>query len=455
MTYQSTNPSNGEVVRTFIDHTDSELDYIIDVAANAYANVWRHKTMAERGAIVSRAAALLREQRDSFATLATLEMGKLRKEALVEVELCAAILDYYSKNASAFLAPKPITVDRGEALVVSEPLGVLFCVEPWNFPYYQLARVAGPNLMTGNTLIVKHAPNVPQCALAFEKLFTDAGAPAGVYSNVFLSNEQSAIAIADSRIRGVALTGSERAGSAVASEAGSALKKSTMELGGSDPFIVLNDADLDLAVEWAVRGRFHNAGQSCIAAKRFILVEEIADEFLSRFVIEAKKLVPGDPNDNETTLAPLCSSQALMQAESQIQEAIAGGAKVLLGGKRIDRVGCFLEPTILTNISSENPAYYQEFFSPVALVFRVENETEAARLANDSPYGLGGSIFTRDIERGKSLAHKIDSGMVYINQVPMSAPNLPFGGVRNSGFGRELSDLGIAEFVNKKLIRVA
>ncbi len=436
-------------------HTDQELETIIAIAEDTYRNIWRTKTLAERGSIVSRAAAILRKDREKFATLAMLEMGKLRREALGEVDLCAAILDYYASNASTFLSPKRIKVETGEALVESEPLGVLFCVEPWNFPYYQLARVAGPNLMAGNTLIVKHSPNVPQCALAFEKLFADAGAPVGTYSNVFLSNEQSAAAIADSRIRGVALTGSERAGSAVASEAGKALKKSTMELGGSDAFLVLEDADLELAVQWAIKGRFHNAGQSCIAAKRFILVETIADEFLSRFTSEAKKLVVGDAADESSTMAPLCSKQALEQVEHQIEDALAAGAMAILGGKRVARPGYFLEPTILTNIGSKNPAYYQEFFAPVALVFRVPNESEAVRLANDSPYGLGGSVFTQDVERAKRVARAMDTGMVYINQVPMSAPELPFGGVKNSGFGRELSDLGIGEFVSKKLIRVA
>jgi len=332
---------------------------------------------------------------------------------------------------------------------------VLFCVEPWNFPYYQLARVAGPDLMTGNVVIIKHAPNVPQCALAFEKLFLDAGAPGGVYTNVFLSNEQAAKAVADPRIRGVALTGSERAGSAVASEAGQALKKSTMELGGSDAFIVLDDADLDTAVKWGVWGKMNNTGECCVAAKRFILHETIADTFLERFRKKLAALVPGDPMDPKTTLGPLCTKGALELVEKQIQVAVDGGAKVLLGGKRLNRPGYFLEPTILTDITPENPAFHVEFFAPVALVFRVKNENEAIALANDSPYGLGGSVITKDVERGKRIARKIETGMVFINQATWTAPDLPFGGVKNSGYGRELSELGISEFVNKKLIRVA
>ena len=309
--------------------------------------------------------------------------------------------------------------------------------------------------MAGNTLVVKHAPNVPQCALAFEKLFLDAGAPVGAYTNVFLSNEQAAAAIADKRIKGVALTGSERAGEVVASEAGKALKKNTMELGGSDAFIVLDDADMDTAIKWGVWGRMNNTGQCCVAAKRFILDEKIADGFLDRFQKEIKKLVPGDPMDPKTTLGPLCTKSALDRVQKQIGDAVDGGAKVLLGGGRLDRPGYFLQPTILTDIRRENPAYYQEFFAPVALIFRVKNEKEAIQLANDSPYGLGGSVITKDIERGKRVARQIETGMVFINKATWTAPDLPFGGVKNSGYGRELSDLGIGEFVNKKLIRVA
>ena len=455
MQYQTINPFTEEVVKTFPEDTDAQLQEIIAKAEAVYKSDWRLRTLGERKAVVKKAAAILREQLDEFAKPITLEMGKLFREAQGEVELSADTLDYYADNAEAFLAPRKLTVAGGEALVESEPLGVLFCVEPWNFPYYQLARVAGPDLMAGNVLIVKHAPNVPQCALAFEKLFLDAGAPEGVYTNVFLSNEQAAKAVADPRIKGVALTGSERAGSAVAAEAGQALKKTTMELGGSDAFIVLDDADLDTAVKWGLWGRMNNTGQCCVAAKRFILHETIADTFLDRFQKELKKLVPGDPMDSKTTLGPLCTSGALDLVLKQIKTAVDGGAKVLLGGKRLDRPGYFLEPTILTNITPENPAFHQEFFAPVALIFRVKSDKEAIDLANDSPYGLGGSVITRDIERGKRVARQIETGMVFINRATWTAPDLPFGGVKNSGYGRELSDLGISEFVNKKLIRVA
>ena len=455
MAYQTINPYTEKLIKSFSEHTDAQLEAIIAKSQETYENDWSLRSLAERKKIVKKAAAILREKLDEFAKPITLEMGKLFREAQAEVKLSAAILDYYADNASTFLAPRKLTVAEGEALVESEPLGVLFCVEPWNFPYYQLARVAGPDLMAGNVLIVKHAPNVPQCALAFEKLFLDAGAPEGVYTNVFLSNEQAAGAVVDPRIKGVALTGSERAGSAVAGEAGQALKKTTMELGGSDAFIVLDDADMDTAVKWGVWGRMNNTGECCVAAKRFILHEKIADTFLDRFRRELEALVPGDPMESKTTLGPLCTKGALELVEKQIQTAIDGGAKVLTGGKRLNRPGYFLAPTILTDITPENPAFHVEFFAPVALIFRVKNEKEAIDLANDSPYGLGGSVITKDVERGKRIARQIETGMVFINQSTWTAPDLPFGGVKNSGYGRELSDLGIGEFVNKKLIRVA
>ena len=455
MRYQTINPFTEEVVKTFKEHTDAELEKIIQTAHNTYEDDWSVRSLAERKRVVSKAASILRDNMDGFAKLVTLEMGKLFREAQAEVTLSADILDYYADRAETFLAPQKLPVQQGEAMIESAPMGVLFCVEPWNFPYYQLARVAGPNLMAGNTLLVKHAPNVPECALAFEKLFLDAGAPQGAYTNVFLSNQQAARAIADPRIKGVALTGSETAGSAVGSEAGQALKKSTLELGGSDAFIVLDDADMDTAIKWGLWGRMNNTGQCCVAAKRFVLDDEIADRFIERFQDEFEKLVPGDPFDPKTTLGPLCTAAALERVLQQIRDAVDHGAKVLVGGARLARPGYFLAPTILTDVTPDNPVYHQEFFAPVALIFRVHGEREAVRLANDSPYGLGGTVITRDIERGKRIARNIDTGMVWINEATWTAPELPFGGVKNSGYGRELSQLGIGEFVNKKLIRVA
>ena len=454
MAYQSINPYTEELIKSFNEHTDEQLKAIIATAENTYKNDWRLRSLPDRKAIIKKAASIMREKRDEFATPITVEMGKLFEESRGEVDLTADILDYYADNAEKFLAPQKLNAKEADAVVESEPLGVLFCIEPWNFPYYQLVRVAAPNLMTGNTLIVKHAPNVPQCALAFEKLFLDAGAPVGAYTNVFLSNEQAAMAIADARIRGVAVTGSERAGAAVAAEAGTALKKSTMELGSNDAFIVLDDADMDTAVRWGVWGKMNTTGECCIAAKRYILDEKIADTFMARFKKELESLVPGDPMDPKTTLGPLCTARALDLVQQQIKTAVDGGAKVLLGGKRLDRPGYFLEPTILTDITPDNPAYRQEFFAPVALIFVVKNEKEAVELANDSPYGLGGSVITKDIERGKRIARQIYTGMVFINRATWTWPDLPFGGVKNSGYGRELGTLGIGEFVNKKLIAV-
>ena len=455
MAYQTINPFSEELIETYAEHTDAQLEAILAKADEAFRGEWGLKSLADRKIILKKAASILRNQIDLYAAPITLEMGKLYREAQGEVELSADILDYYADNSERFLAPETLKVGVGEAVIETAPLGVLFCIEPWNFPYYQLARVAGPNLMAGNTLIVKHASNVPRCALAFEKLFAEAGAPLGAYTNAFLSSQRCGVPIADKRVRGVAVTGSERAGAAVASEAGKALKKSTMELGGSDAYIVLDDADMGTAVKWAVWGRMNNTGQCCVAAKRFILDERIADQFLSAFKKELEKLVPGDPMDHKTTLGPLCTAEALDLVLKQIATAVESGAKVTLGGKRLDRRGYFLEPTILTEVRPDNPAYYQEFFAPVAMIFRVKDEAAAIQLANDSPYGLGGSVITTDIERGKRVARQIETGMVFINQATWTAPELPFGGVKNSGYGRELSYLGAGEFVNKKLIRVA
>ena len=332
---------------------------------------------------------------------------------------------------------------------------MLFGVEPWNFPYYQLARFAAPNIMAGNVVMVKHAECVPQCAIAFEKLWLEAGAPAGAYTNLRISHDQVARVIADPRIKGVALTGGTLAGKIVAAAAGRNMKKSTMELGGNDAFIVLEDADLEKTVTWAVWARMNNTGQCCVAGKRFIVVEALADHFLDKFQTALAALKPGDPMDKATTLGPMSTEEALVNLLDQVNRAVANGATVVMGGKRIDRPGAFMQPTILTNIKSSNPAFKEEFFGPVASFFRVKNEDEAVALANDSEFGLGGSVFTQDVARGKRVASRIDTGMVFVNHPTWTAPDLPFGGIKNSGYGRELSGVGIEEFVNKKLVRVA
>lgn len=456
MAYQTTNPYNGEVGKIFDEISDAQLEASIKAADDCFRNHWRKTSFEERKAILKRAASTMRERSQGFAELISLEMGKLIAQSQGEVALCAAILDYYADHAEAFLAPEQLASSRGEAMVESSPLGVLFGVEPWNFPYYQLVRFAAPNLMAGNVVLVKHASNVPQCALAFEGLLSDAGAPPGAYTNLFVSKDQIGRIIDDDRVRGVALTGSEGAGAVVAARAGKNLKKTTLELGGSDAFIVLDDADLEKAVKHAVSGRMGNAGQACTASKRIIVVESLADRFLEKFQAAMAGFKPGDPMDKETTLAPLSSSQALKTLLGQVEEAVGRGARLLMGGRRIDgERGEFMQPTILTDIAPDNPAYHQEFFGPVALFFRVPDEDAAVKLANDSPFGLGGSVFTSDIERGRDVARRIDTGMVFINSSAVSSPELPFGGVKNSGYGRELSSAGIQEFVNKKLIRVA
>ena len=455
MAYQSTNPYDGKVFKSFDDITDAQLENKLKTASHCYEATWRNTSFAERKAVLSKAATLMRERMQPLAELITLEMGKLIDQSVGEVKLSAAILDYYAEHAEAFLAPEKITTAKGEATVESSPIGVLFGVEPWNYPYYQIARFAAPNLMAGNVVMVKHASNVPQCALAFETLMKDAGAPAGAYTNLFVTKDQIASVIEDPRIRAIALTGSEAAGAVVAAQAGKQLKKSTMELGGSDAFIVLEDADLEKAVKHAVSGRMGNTGQACTASKRFIVVEGLADQFLDKFKAALQTFVPGNPIDKKTNLGPLSSEEALQKLLGQVDKAVAKGAKALIGGKRIEgQAGAFMQPTILTNIDQHNPAYSEEFFGPVALFFKVADEKAAIALANDSPFGLGGSVFTKDIERAKRVARQIDTGMVFINSDLVSSPELPFGGVKNSGYGRELSSAGIQEFVNKKLIRV-
>lgn len=454
MAYQSINPSTGKLLRTFAELSDAQLEAALATASACFAG-WRATSYADRAAITARAAALLRERRERFAGTVTLEMGKLIAEARGEVDLSADILDYYAQNAERFLAPEVLSPHGGEAHVESSPLGVLFGVEPWNFPYYQLARFAAPNLMAGNVVLVKHVECVPQCAALFAQLWRDAGAPVGAYTNLVISHDQASRVIDDPRVKGVALTGSVGAGRIIAGRAGHNLKKSTMELGGSDAFIVLEDADLAKTVEWAVWGRMNNTGQCCVAAKRFIVVEGLADRFLEMFGAALAKLVPGDPMDPATTLGPLSTEQALVGLVKQVDEAVAHGATLVMGGRRIKRPGAFMEATILAGVVPGNPAFREEFFGPVALFFRVKDEDEAVALANDSDFGLGGSVFTADIARGKRVASRVETGMMFVNHPTWTTPDLPFGGIKDSGYGRELSGMGIQEFVNKKLVRVS
>ena len=454
MAYQSVNPYDGKVLKSFEHFTTTQLELSLAEADRCFKS-WKLKSYAERATVLNKAAALLKTQVEDFAQLATLEMGKRIDEARAEVLYSAEILAYYALHAEQFLAPTPLLPRIGTAHMESSPIGVLFCVEPWNFPYYQLARVAGPQLMAGNTLVVKHAGNVPQCAVAFEKLLLDAGAPVGLYSNLRISHEQADKIIDDPRVKGVALTGSLAAGRSIAARAGQNLKKSTMELGGSDAFIVLDDADLAHTIPWAVWGRVYNAGQTCCAAKRFIVLESVADAFLAGFKAALESLKAGDPMDASTTLAPLSSEAALVLLLSQVDAAIAAGATLLLGGKRMPGPGAFMQPTILCDIAPGNPAYRDEFFGPVVSFFRVPDEDAAIALANDSDFGLGGSVWTQDETRGLRVASRVDTGMMFINNLHWADADLPFGGIKASGYGRELGAMGIQEFVNKKLVRTA
>jgi succinate-semialdehyde dehydrogenase/glutarate-semialdehyde dehydrogenase len=452
MEYQSVNPFDNKVVKSFAEISDKELEAKIAAATACFA-AWKHKSYVERAKIVEKAATLLHDRIDQFAHTMTLEMGKRISEAKGEIEFSSQILKYYAKNAEHFLANVALHPQAGEGHMESSPIGVIFCVEPWNFPYYQLARVAGPHLMAGNTIMVKHAGIVPQCAILFEQLWVDAGAPPGLYTNLLISHKQSAAMIDDRRIKGVALTGSTAAGRIIAASAGKNLKPSSMELGGSDAFIVLEDADIAHTIKWAVWGRMYNCGQTCCAAKRFIVVEAVADKFLAEFKKALSALKAGDPMDEKTTLGPLSTESALVGLLAQVDAAVKHGAKIELGGKRIDRPGAFMEPTILSHVEPGNPAFRDEFFGPVAMFFRVKDEDAAIALANDSDYGLGGSVFTKDLARGKRVAGRVDTGMMFINNISWSDADLPFGGIKDTGYGRELGDMGIQEFVNKKLVR--
>jgi len=454
MAYASINPSTGELVREFADISDADLFWALGRAHQCYESDWSRRSIADRAKVMSAAAAKLRQNIDEYAAYPTLEMGKLTAQSRGEVELSAKILDYYARNAEQFLKPARIG-GVGDAVVQTLPIGVILGVVPWNFPYYQVARVIGPQLMVGNVVIIKHAPGVPQTALALQRLLESAGAPRGLYTNIFASNEQIARLIDDPRVRGVTVTGSERAGSAVAERAGRALKKSVMELGGSDPFIVLEDAPLETTLDSAILGRLLNAGQSCVAAKRFIVVgKNRGSEFLEGLIERMRSIKIGDPKDPQTTLGPVSSERALLGLLDQVSAAKASGARVVLGGNRIDRPGFFMEPTIVTDIERHNPLYLQETFGPVASFYVVENEDEAVALANATTFGLGGSIYTADLDRGRRLANRVESGMVFVNHPTYSLPELPFGGIKNSGFGRELSELGLTEFTNRKLINV-
>jgi succinate-semialdehyde dehydrogenase/glutarate-semialdehyde dehydrogenase len=452
--YVVTNPASGVIGAPFPLATDDEVVDAIEAADRAHREFSRGTSVAERAALMQRVADLHFEQREQLAELIVREMGKPIEQALAEVDFSADIYSYYATNGEAFLADEQLELLGGEgtAFMRSSSMGVLLGIMPWNFPYYQVARFAGPNLVLGNTILLKHASQCPESSAAIERIFSDAGFPEGAYRNLYASTVQIAdIIIPDPRVCGVSLTGSEAAGAAVAEVAGRNLKKVVLELGGSDPFILLSTDDLDEAVDAAVAARLDNSGQSCAAAKRFIVIDGLYDDFLARFTAKLTGNVPADPMSADTTLGPLSSLGAAENLEAQLQRAEAQGATIAARGHRD---GAFFTPSVLTGVTPDNEAYREEFFGPVATVYRVANEAEALQLANDIPFGLGSFLFTTDAAQALRVADLIEAGMVFVNGTGLDSPELPFGGVKRSGFGRELGRFGIAEFANKKLIHI-
>ena len=448
---RSVNPTTEEELATFEEHPAEELDRAL-AEADAAQQAWRRRSFGERARVLLEAARLLRERRPEYARLVTLEMGKPIAEAEAELDKCAWNCEFYAQQAEGLLADELVETQAQASYVAHQPLGVVLAIMPWNFPFWQVLRFAAPALMAGNAALLKHSPNVPQCALAIEQLLTAAGAPAGLFRTLLIGDasvgEATERLITDPRLSAVTLTGSERAGAAVGAAAGRALKKCVLELGGSDPFIVLADADLPNAAEQAVRARFSNAGQSCIAAKRFIVEQSVAEEFERRLVDAAAALPVGDPLDPATRVGPLARADLRDTLERQVEESLVKGARVLLGGQRLEGRGWFFAPTVLAGLGREMPVFQQETFGPVAAVVRAEDEEEAVELANDTPYGLGASVWTNDPERGRRLGRQVQSGSLFVNGIVASDPRLPFGGIKRSGYGRELAAVGIREFTN-------
>ncbi len=451
MALSSINPATGECFAEFDLWRDEQLEAALVQVAEA-APLWAVTTLEERSQLLRQCARLLLERRDRLALTITQEMGKLFREAVAEVEKCALVCHYYADFGPGFLADEVIDSSAGRSLVAHQPLGTVLAVMPWNFPFWQVFRFAAPALMAGNTGVLKHASNVPQCALAIEELFHQAGFPQGVFRTLMISASQVAEVIADERVHAVTLTGSEYAGRQVAACAGSHLKKTVLELGGSDAFIVLEDADLDAAVSAGVTSRFLNAGQSCVAAKRFIVVAAIADEFMAKFTAAVKALVVGDPMNEETTLAPMARVDLRDELHQQVQASLSQGAVAVAGCEPLAGAGAYYLPSIIDRVEPGMVAYHEELFGPVAIVMRAKDEADAIRIANDSSFGLGGSVWSREAGRGERVARQIETGAVFVNEFVKSDPRLPFGGVKNSGYGRELCYHGMMEFVNAKTI---
>jgi succinate-semialdehyde dehydrogenase/glutarate-semialdehyde dehydrogenase len=453
MSYAVTNPATGETVKTYPTISDADLDAAIAAADEAHRTWSRSTSVEERAALVRRVGELHVERRQDLAEIIVREMGKPIEQALAEVDFAGAIYEYYADHSADFLKDEPVQLLAGEgsAIIRRSSLGVLLGIMPWNFPYYQVARFAGPNLIIGNTILLKHAEQCPESAAAIEQIHHDAGFPAGAYVNVYASHDQIEHVIADPRVQGVSLTGSERAGAAVAEIAGRNLKKVVLELGGSDPFILLSTDDLDETVQNAVDARLDNNGQSCNAAKRFIVADELYEPFLEKFTAKLAEVETGDPTSSETALGPLSSLKAAEGLDEQVRRAVEHGATLVHGGTR---EGAYFQTTVLTDVSPENPASKEEFFGPVAQVYRAKDESEAIRLANDIPFGLGSYVYTTDQEQALRVADGIEAGMVFVNVVLADGAELPFGGIKRSGTGREMGRLGADEFVNKKMIRI-
>ena len=451
MAYKTIYPYNNKVLKEYENASDEDLEQALSAGHQVYQQ-WRTEDPRSRGVILQKVADLMKQKRTDLAKAMTYDMGKLLTESLGEVDLCIWIAEYYAEHGSYLLQPEPLDTKKGHGYYLKQATGVLVAVEPWNFPLYQVMRVFAPNYMVGNPIILKSASICPTSVQMFADLVQDAGAPKGAFTNLFIDYDQVARAIEDPRVAGVCLTGSERAGASVAQSAGKALKKSTLELGGNDAFIILADADWDELKQVVPQARLYNAGQVCTSSKRFIVMDSMYDQFLEILQTAFSQVKMGDPMDEATTLAPLSSKGAKEKLQSQVDAAIAGGAQVYYGNHPVDLPGQFFQPTILTDIAHDNPIFDQELFGPVASVYRVHDEAEAIALANDSSYGLGGTVFSSDLEHAKKVAAQVETGMSFINAGWSSTPDMPFGGIKNSGYGRELSALGIESFINYHLV---
>ena len=448
---KSINPTTNEVIREYREHTSDEVDVIVDSVHKEWKS-WRETTFEYRARLFRNAAKILRSDKERYARLMTSEMGKIIRESIAEIEKCANACDFFADHAEGMLKEQEIASDASRSIVVFQPLGVILAVMPWNFPFWQLFRFAAPSMMAGNAAVMKHASNVPGCALAIEEVFRLAGFPENIFRNLMIPSSGVERVIANPRIAATTLTGSELAGSQVASAAAKHIKKSVLELGGSDAFVVLDDADMDLTIGVAMIARMLNQGQSCIAAKRFIVVEKVVDDFTERLSRAIQSLKIGDPNDQDTQIGPLARVDLVDEIDRQVQSSAGQGAKIIAGGKRPDREGCYYLPTILSGVRKGMDVYHQETFGPVFSIIPVKDEQEALVVANDSEFGLGGSVFTKDVRRGEAFARKVETGAMFVNSLTKSDPRLPFGGIKKSGFGRELAEFGIREFVNIKTI---